>query len=253
MCDRTTALPVHVAPLRPSSFFSLPPPSEMMPKKATLDLFYDVSSPYTWIAFEALLRYETIWPIELRLLAFQLSAVMKASGNRPPMMVAAKGILMATDMERNNRYWGLNIKIPSNPFESVVGKSSAPVMRFLASISLHEPKFLVPAARAAWQRIWSDDLPCDNSEHFLQIAKKIGLPNGEKFAENWNNAEAKELIAKNTQEAIDHGAFGAPWILLRRPGQEDVEAIFGSDRFHIIADMLDAPFPGPLKELASKL
>ena len=37
------------------------------PAKKTIQLFYDVVSPYSWFAFEILCRYKTKWPIELQL------------------------------------------------------------------------------------------------------------------------------------------------------------------------------------------
>ena len=37
------------------------------PAKKTIQLFYDVVSPYSWFAFEILCRYKTKWPIDLQL------------------------------------------------------------------------------------------------------------------------------------------------------------------------------------------
>ncbi len=39
-----------------------------------------------------------------------LGGVMKASGNKPPMTVAAKGMYMEKDLRRNSDYFGINLK-----------------------------------------------------------------------------------------------------------------------------------------------
>ena len=48
--------------------------------------------------------------------------------------------------------------------------------------------------------------------------------------------EVKEMLKSTTQEAIDEGSFGAPWIVVHLNGQK--HSFFGSDRFHIMARLL---------------
>ena len=36
---------------------------------------------------------------------------MKATGNKPPMMVASKGLYMTQDLERNAVYYGVPLKL----------------------------------------------------------------------------------------------------------------------------------------------
>ena len=51
--------------------------------------------------------------MDLILRPFFLGGVMKETGNRPPMMVPAKGLYMAKDLARNAKYFAL----PINPIE----------------------------------------------------------------------------------------------------------------------------------------
>lgn len=45
------------------------------------------------------------------------------------------------------------------------------------------------------------------------------------------------------------GAFGAPWIAVTdRAGNKHM--VFGSDRWGVIADLLEKTYPGPLKYLS---
>ncbi|KAF8375599.1 hypothetical protein PRIPAC_82028 [Pristionchus pacificus] len=47
-------------------------------------------------------------------------------------------------------------------------------------------------------------------------------------------AEVKQRFIDNTQEVIDDGAFGLPWMNVYRPNESAHESFFGSDRFHLI-------------------
>lgn len=98
--------------------------------KATLDLYFDIVSPYAWIAFEvgfslfilqtlhfqSFLRYASKLPVEIRFKPFHLAGIMKASQNRPPATVPAKGIQLIKDLEYLGRYWGIPIHPPSVNF-----------------------------------------------------------------------------------------------------------------------------------------
>uniref|UniRef100_A0A914ZIP1 EGF-like domain-containing protein n=1 Tax=Parascaris univalens TaxID=6257 RepID=A0A914ZIP1_PARUN len=76
----------------------------VMSSKTLIDLYFDVISPYSLIAFESLLRYENHWPIKVNLIPFFLGGIMKESGNKPAMMVAAKMAYMNKDLRRNADY-----------------------------------------------------------------------------------------------------------------------------------------------------
>ncbi|KIH67750.1 hypothetical protein ANCDUO_01916 [Ancylostoma duodenale] len=81
-------------------------------QKVQVDLYYDVISPYAWIGFESLIRYENVWPIKVNLKPFSLRGIMQDSGNRPPGFVPAKSMYMLKDLERNNAYWNMKLKPP---------------------------------------------------------------------------------------------------------------------------------------------
>lgn len=49
--------------------------------------------------------------MNLVLRPFFLGGVMKASGNKPPMTVAPKGMYMQKDLQRNAEYFKIDIKL----------------------------------------------------------------------------------------------------------------------------------------------
>uniref|UniRef100_A0A4X2M8U3 Glutathione S-transferase kappa 1 n=1 Tax=Vombatus ursinus TaxID=29139 RepID=A0A4X2M8U3_VOMUR len=54
-----------------------------LPRK--LELFYDVLSPYSWLGFEVLCRYQHIWNIDLHLCPSLIGGIMKNSGSLTAM------------------------------------------------------------------------------------------------------------------------------------------------------------------------
>ncbi|EEH10214.1 conserved hypothetical protein [Histoplasma capsulatum G186AR] len=53
--------------------------------------------------------------------------------------------------------------------------------------------------------------------------------------------EGKKALADRTKEALDRGAFGAPWFWVTN-AQGKAEPFFGSDRFHYMWQFLGIPF-----------
>ena len=65
-----------------------------------------------------------------------------------------------------------------------------------------------------------------------------------------NTPEVKELLKKNTGEALERGAFGSPFMVISGHGREDAGApeemiVFGSDRFEQVAWAIRRPWLGP--------
>uniref|UniRef100_A0A8C9NNX9 Glutathione S-transferase kappa 1 n=1 Tax=Serinus canaria TaxID=9135 RepID=A0A8C9NNX9_SERCA len=53
--------------------------------RTVVELFYDVISPYSWLAFEALCRYQHIWNIDLRFRPAFLGGIMQQTGSLTAM------------------------------------------------------------------------------------------------------------------------------------------------------------------------
>ena len=53
--------------------------------------------------------------------------------------------------------------------------------------------------------------------------------------------EWKDKLTANTKEALDQGAFGAPWMWVTN-GMGVSEPFFGSDRFHFMWEFLGLPW-----------
>ena len=76
--------------------------------KVPVYYFYDLISPASWFGFELVTPYAQVWKsMDLVLKPFLLGAIMKESGNKPPMMVPNKGKYLFNDTHTMSKYTGV--------------------------------------------------------------------------------------------------------------------------------------------------
>jgi hypothetical protein len=140
--------------------------------RVRIDLYYDTISPYSWLAFEALLRYRSIWDCELALRPMYLGAVMKSTDNRPPGLVPAKAAYMTADLARLGPQWGLRL-VQHPEFPTIMFNGLAPIRLVTAAeVVLADDRKLSAAdvasavekvSRAIWYGL------CCGCVHFLPL------------------------------------------------------------------------------------
>nr|AYG85509.1 glutathione S-transferase kappa [Andrias davidianus] len=211
-----------------------------------LELFYDVVSPYSWLGFEVMCRYRSIWNVEMRLRPGLLGGIMKESGNQPPALVPKKGAYMGQDLQRMARYYQVPLRQPKDFFEVMIKKGSLSAMRFITAVDLEQPEFVEPVSRELWRRIWSADEDITRPESILSAAQKAGLPSAQaqRLLGMSGTADVKDRLKQTTEEALNYGAFGMPTIVAHVDGQHHM--FFGSDRFELLANFLGEKWAGPV-------
>lgn len=223
--------------------------------KKSVELFYDVVSPYSWIAFEVLCRYRQKWNIDLKFRPFFLGGVMQGAENQPPGVNRRKGVYMTKELIYLRKHYNLPIKFPSNPGETVFGHAvSLSPMRFLTAIDLAHPEYLEEVSRQFWLLVWSKDLTVNKPEHITEGAKAAGLSDAaiKDALSKMGDPAVKNRLKETTAEALAYGTFGAPTIVAT-DAQNQKHMLFGSDRMHILADILGEEYEGPLADLPSKM
>ncbi|KAI1719933.1 DSBA-like thioredoxin domain-containing protein [Ditylenchus destructor] len=220
--------------------------------KKSITLYYDVISPYTWIAFESLLRYEKILGANLKLVPAGLGFIMRETGNPPPAQVQKKGEYIERDWWLIGDYWGVPLRPPRDFNDLILKKGSLGAMRLLTALDMRQKELVVPVAREFWMRLWSREQTIHEPEDIVQVCKDLKIPNHDEIIQFAKDQQVKDRLKSTTDEAIKAGAFGMPWIVVKREGMEDV-SIFGSDRLPLICHLLNSPFNGPMKESESKL
>ncbi|XP_044535543.1 glutathione S-transferase kappa 1 isoform X3 [Gracilinanus agilis] len=203
-----------------------------LPRK--LELFYDVLSPYSWLGFELLCRYQNIWNINLQLRPSFIAGIMKDSGNKPPALVPRKGKYMMMDLQHLKNFYQVPIRIPKDFLNVILEKGSLNAMRFLTAVNMEKPEMLEKVSRELWMRIWS------------RAAEKAGLSKeqAKRLLENSSTDKVKNKLKETTSAACNYGAFGLPTIVVHMDNKPCV--IFGSDRMEVLAYLLGEQWLGPM-------
>ncbi|KAL0618301.1 Glutathione S-transferase kappa 1 [Plecturocebus cupreus] len=218
----------------------------MGPAPRTLELFYDVLSPYSWLGFEILCRYQNIWNINLQLRPSFIGGIMKDSGNKPPALIPRKGQYMANDIKLLRQHLQIPIQFPKDFFSVVLEKGSLSAMRFLTAVDLEHPEMLENASRELWMRIWSRDEDITQPQSILAAAEKAGMSaeQAQGLLEKSSTPKVKNQLKETTEAACRYGAFGLPITVAHVDGQTHM--VFGSDRMELLAYLLGEKWMGPV-------
>uniref|UniRef100_A0A8C2E3G3 Glutathione S-transferase kappa n=1 Tax=Cyprinus carpio TaxID=7962 RepID=A0A8C2E3G3_CYPCA len=222
--------------------------SSMSSSRKVVELFYDVVSPYSWLAFEVLCRYRNVWNIELKFKPAYLAGVMHGSGNRPPGMVPNKFHYMTTDLKRLSNYFGVHLSPPSNAFEAMFEKGTLNAMRFVTAVAEKEKEgdmLVERVSRELWKRIWSTDQDITQPASLTEAGLKAGLSANEveEILTLSKSQPIKDKLKIVTEEALEHKCFGFPCTVCYVNGKTEV--FFGSDRFELMAYCIGEKWVGP--------
>uniref|UniRef100_A0A8C9JN56 Glutathione S-transferase kappa n=1 Tax=Panthera tigris altaica TaxID=74533 RepID=A0A8C9JN56_PANTA len=206
----------------------------MMPAPRTLELFYDVLSPYSWLGFEVLCRYKKLWNINLQLRPSLIAAIMKDSGNQPPALLPRKAQYLQNDIRLLGQHIQVPIQFPKDFFSVILEKGSLSAMRFLTAVNLEHPKMLEKVSRELWMRVWS------------RAAEKAGMSTeqAQGLLEKISTPKVKNELRDTTNAACKYGAFGLPVTVAHLDGQTHM--LFGSDRMELLAHLLGEKWMGPV-------
>jgi len=193
-----------------------------------LECFFDCSSPWTYFAFESLLRMEDEIAVAIRWRPFLVGGVFNAVNpsvyNSRDKPVPAKAAYNKKDQQDWARYLGLDMHYRP----SVFPVNSVKAMR--ACIVLELEGKLVPFARETFKAYWTEDRDIAQPAVLSEICSRLGI-DSERLLAAIEQPGIKEALRAATQELIDRGGFGSPTIFV---GGDDM--YFGNDRMPLIRD-----------------
>ncbi|XP_027245568.1 glutathione S-transferase kappa 1 [Cricetulus griseus] len=212
----------------------------------TLELFYDVLSPYSWLGFEVLCRYQHLWNVKLQLRPTLIAGVMSDCGNNSPAMLPRKGQYLSKEIPLLGQHFQVPISVPKDFFGVILKKGSLNAMRFLTAVSMEQPEMLEKVSRELWMRIWSRDEDITESQSILAAAEKAGMATeqAQKFLGKMTTAQVKDKLKETTEAACKYGAFGLPFTVAHVDGKTHM--LFGSDRMELLAYLLGEKWMGPV-------
>jgi 2-hydroxychromene-2-carboxylate isomerase len=191
----------------------------------TLEFFYDVGSPWTYLAFS---KIEALAGEHGALLTFRpilVGGVFNAVNDDVYRMRAQpnprKARHHAKDLQDWARLYGLVIRWPS-----VFPLNSVKAMR--GALAAEERDRLGPWSRACFEAYWGRDQDLAQDAVLEQIARRVGLDPAWLLA-RIAKPELKEKLRANTDELVARGGFGSPTMFV-----EQTDMYFGNDRLPLV-------------------
>ncbi len=192
----------------------------------TVEFYYDLVSPYSYLAHREVSRICDEHGAELSLRPMLLGAVHNAVGLQAPIETEAKARYQARDIRRWAEHYGLPMDFPE-PFPFRTLKT----MR--AAMFLEERGELEAFTREAFALYWEEGGALkglkerDEDGPVSEAARRIGTDPEEVLA-GASAPGAKEALKKATGEAVERGVFGAPAFFVGD------EMFWGNDRLHFV-------------------
>jgi 2-hydroxychromene-2-carboxylate isomerase len=192
---------------------------------ARVEFFYDLVSPYSYLAYGRVQDMCKEHGAELVLRPMLLGAVHKAVGLRAPIEIKSKGRYQVRDIQRWVEHYGLPMEFP-DPFPFRTVKS-------MRAVALEGDGDLEPFTREAFNLYWEEGgapkgfEAADEDGPLREVARRIGR-DPEEVLDKASSGEAKEALKSATAEAVERGVFGAPTLFVGD------EMFWGNDRLHFV-------------------
>jgi len=196
----------------------------------TLEFFYDVGSPWTYLAFHKIGEVageagaRLVWkPILVGGVFNAVNPGVYAARANP---TKARAAYMAKDLADWARLYGLRIVWPP----SVFPVNSVAVMRGV--LAAFDAGRGVEFSRAAFEAYWGEDRDISREEVLSDVAVRAGLdPEG--LLAKIATPELKQRLRANTDELVARGGFGSPTIFV-----DEGDLYFGNDRLCLVQEAL---------------
>ena len=194
----------------------------------SVEFYLDLGSPAAYLAFK---RLPAICEASAATLVWRpmlLGGVFQATGNQSPVNIPAKGRYLFTDLERFARRHGTPFR--QNPHFPI---NTLTLMRMATGLQLRQPERLVAYFDAAYRAIWVDGRDMNDGAVVAGVLSEAGF-DPESLLALAADAQVKEHLKAQTQEAVARGVFGAPTFFVGD------EMFWGQDRLDFVKEALEA-------------
>ena len=189
-----------------------------------VEFFYDIGSPYTYMAATQIDAIGKRHGAEVVWRPFLLGGVFKAVGNEMPARVAAKAKHMLQDLMR----WARHYDVPFQ-FSARFPQNGLRAMR--ACTFAEQKGKAREFSMAVFKAYWVDDQDITSDDPLSACARAAGIDPKELLAA-CDSPAVKDQLRKNTDEAVSRGAFGAPTIFIGE------QMFWGNDRLLFVEEAL---------------
>lgn len=169
--------------------------------KKHLDFYFDVISPYAWLAFGPVKSLCIQKSATFRPVPVLFAGLLNHHGQKGPAEIPAKRIYLMNDVSRRATARGLLVNPPpTHPFNPLLP------LRILCAC---DPSKSVALSETLLNAIWVDGKDLSSTEIISNVLNEAGYDSSSLLSAS-KLESTKLLLKENTAEAINRGVFGVP-------------------------------------------
>jgi 2-hydroxychromene-2-carboxylate isomerase len=192
----------------------------------TLEFFFDLGSPATYLAYTQLPALCAETGTRLVYQPMLLGGVFKATGNASPITVPAKGRYMFDDLARYAARYNVTLKFnPHFPINTLM------LMRAVTGVQMHQPERFQAFIDCLFRALWVDGHNLGDPAVVATVLAEAGF-NPEEVLALANDEAVKTALKDKTEQAVQRGVFGAPSMFVGN------QLFFGQDRLEFVREAL---------------
>jgi 2-hydroxychromene-2-carboxylate isomerase len=193
-----------------------------MAPPATFDFFYDLASPYSYLASTQIPGIEGRTCARARLVPITLGGLRKSTGHQLPPPQQLK--YMAEDTARWAQKYGVPMQIPKAfPVSTIASLRTC--------VAAGQDGVGEAAMRALFRTYWGEGEDISDATVIESALSRAGL-DGKRLLARAQDQEIKDELRKNTDLALARGVFGVPAIFVGE------RSFWGNDRLEFVESAL---------------
>jgi 2-hydroxychromene-2-carboxylate isomerase len=194
--------------------------------KRTVEYFFDVGSPTSYLAWTRLPQIAAETDAVIAWRPMLLGGVFKATGNASPVTVPAKGRWMNDDIRRWADRYGVPFRFnPHFPINTLT------LMRGATGLQLRRPQDFARYLELVEKAMWVEQKNLGDPAVLAATLADAGF-DGDAFTALVADPEVKARLIATTDEAVARGVFGAPTFFVGEA------MFFGQDRLDFVREAL---------------
>lgn len=192
----------------------------------TLEFFFDLGSPATYLAYTQLPTLCAETGAQLVYQPMLLGGVFKATGNASPITVPAKGRYMFDDLARYAQRYSVTLK-----FNSQFPINTLMLMRAITGVQMHQPERFHALIDCLFNALWVEGRHLGDPAVVATVLAEQGF-DPEYVLALANDEAVKTALKDKTEQAVQRGVFGAPSMFIGN------QLFFGQDRLDFVREAL---------------
>ena len=188
----------------------------------SIEFYFDFSSPYAYLGFKEIKKYEKKYPFQIKYMPIFLGGLHNSAGITPAAFnkIKSKYMIQDTKLVANKK----NIKFSFNSYFPI---KTVNFMRgaIIAKDNNYEKIYI----EKIFDSIWRYGLNMNDNIIINKVLKNLDL-NPSIFFGKVSDIKIKDKLKKLTNDALKKGIFGAPTYYVNR------KIFFGQDRLSYAID-----------------